>query len=165
MIIVTQDAERKHCCGDCSNRREYEQIWPIDPTMQNWKIFGQRVGEDNHKEPQYADREHADLAARDVANLALAFSDQPAGAEKRIAKAQADAAKDRKRGEPADLTAGIFAVREPHSFYQGTDRQPLYKSRDQGPTGKAQIPDPAQPLRLVAKLERHAAQDQAQQHD
>ncbi len=43
--------------------------------------------------------------------------------------------------------------------------QPLYKSRDQGPAGKAYIPDPAQPLRLVTKLEGHTAQDQAQQHD
>src|ERR1700731_3738923 len=121
MIIVTQDAERKHCCGDCSNRREYEQIWPIDPTMQDWKIFGQRVGEDNHKERQYADREHWDLPMRHIAYLAVAFLRQPTGAEKRVAKAQAEAAKDRKRREPADRTAGILAVRDLQPFHQGAD--------------------------------------------
>src|SRR5712675_408659 len=133
--------------------------------MQDWKVFGQGVGEHNHQERQYADRKYGNLAARDVANLALAFSDQPASAKKRVAKAQADAAKDRKRREPADRTAGIFAVRELQSFNQGADRHALYKSRDQGSAGEAQIPDPPQPLRFVAKLECHTAQDQAGEHD
>jgi len=69
-------------------------------------VFGECVSEHNREERQYADRKHRYLAARDVANPTFAFSDQPAGAEKRIAKAQADAAKDRKRRQPADLTAG-----------------------------------------------------------
>jgi len=49
-------------------------------------VLGQRVGEHKHEECQYADREYGDLAARDVANLGVAFSDQPAGAKKRIPK-------------------------------------------------------------------------------
>ena len=81
------------------------------------------------------------------------------------AEAQADAAKDRKRREPAGFTARILAVRERQSSHQGPDRHSLYEGGDQGASSEAQIPDPAQPLRLVAKLECHAAQDQAQQHD
>ena len=73
--------------------------------------------------------------------------------------------KDRKRREPAELAAGIFAVRDRQAFHQGADRHALDEGRDQRTAGEAQIPDPAQPFRLVAKLERHAAQDQAQQHD
>src|SRR6266481_3461460 len=86
-------------------------------------------------------------------------------AEKRVTKAEPDAAYRRKRRKPAEVTFGILTVRDLQSFHQGADRHPLYKGRDQRSAGKAQIPDPAQPLRLVAKFERNPAQDQAQQHD
>jgi hypothetical protein len=79
IVVVLQDAQREHDCCDRPNRREYEQIRPIDPAMQDWKIFDQRVSKDNHEKRQHADREHGDLAARDVTNLRLALSDQPAG--------------------------------------------------------------------------------------
>ena len=92
MVIVTQDAEREHCCGDRANCREYEQIRPIDPTMQDWKVFGQRVSEDKHEERQHADRENGNLPTRHIADLGVAFLQQPAGAEKRVAKAEPDAA-------------------------------------------------------------------------
>src|SRR5260370_3271439 len=105
MVIVTEDAEREHDCRDRANRREYEQIRPLDPTMQDWKIFRQRVGEDKHEKRQHAERENGNLPMRHIANLGLAFLRQPAGAEQRVAKAQADAAKNRKRGEPTDRTA------------------------------------------------------------
>jgi len=51
------------------------------------------------------------------------------------------------------------------SFYEGPDRDPLHECRDQGSAGKAQIPDPPHSLRLVAKLERHTAQNQARQYE
>ncbi len=35
MVVVTEDTEREHDCGDRANRREYEEIRPIDPTMQD----------------------------------------------------------------------------------------------------------------------------------
>src|SRR5437868_4116446 len=86
MVVVAKDTEPEHDCGDCANRREYEQIRPIDPTMQDWKVLGERVNEDNHEERRYADRKYADLAVRDVTDLGVAFLHKPAGAEKRITK-------------------------------------------------------------------------------
>src|SRR3984957_9850877 len=149
MAVMAEYTEREHDCGARANHREYEEIRPIDPTVQDWEMLGQCVTEDDDEIHQYRNRENADLAVRPVANLALAFPDQPASAQKRVAKAQADAAKDRKRREPADRTAGIFAVRELQSFDQGTDGHPLDESRDQRPASEAQIPDPPQPLRFV----------------
>ncbi len=92
MAVVVQDAEREHDCPDCTNRREHEQIWPIDPTMQDWKVLGQRVSEDKHEERQHTDRENGNLPMRHIANLGGAFLHQPAGAKKRVAKAEPDAA-------------------------------------------------------------------------
>src|SRR5712672_3548298 len=101
MVILTEDAEREHGCGDRADCREYEQIRPINPAMQDREIFSQRVSEDSHEKRQYGNRENGNLPMRRIANLSLAFLHQPAGAKKRIAKAQADAAQDRKRREPA----------------------------------------------------------------
>src|SRR3984957_13994845 len=165
MVIVTQDAEREYGCGHRSNRREYEEVRPINPAMQDWKVFRQRISEDNHKKYQHGDRENGNLPMRHVTALTFAFLRQPTGAEKRVAKAEPDAAQYRKRRQPAEGTTGILAVRDLQSFHQRADHHPLDKSRDQGSAGKAEIPDPPQPLRFIAKLERHAAQDQAQQHD
>jgi hypothetical protein len=66
-----------------------------------------------------------------------------------------------KRREPAEVAAGVLAVPDLQSFYEGSDRNPLHECPDQGSAGKAQIPDPPHSLRLVAKFERYAAQDQA----
>src|SRR5271169_6377095 len=79
VVVVVYDAEREQCCRYRANCREYEQIGSIDPAMQDWKVLGQRVGEHKQEECQYADREYGDLAARGVANLGVAFSDQPTG--------------------------------------------------------------------------------------
>jgi len=73
MVIVTEDAERKHDGGDRANRREYEQIRLVDPMMQDREVFGQRVAKDNHEEHQHAERENGNLPMRHVANLGLAF--------------------------------------------------------------------------------------------
>src|SRR5882762_2577350 len=56
MVIVIQDAEPEYCCGDSANRREYEQMRPINPAMQYLKVFDERISEDNHEERQYAHR-------------------------------------------------------------------------------------------------------------
>jgi hypothetical protein len=87
-----ENAECEHDCGDGTNRREYEEKWPIDPAMQDWKVFGQRVNEDKHKERQHAARENGNLPVRHIANLGVAFLRQPASADKRVAEAQTDAA-------------------------------------------------------------------------
>src|SRR2546423_9764944 len=125
VVVMIHDAKREHDCSDRPNRRENEQIGPIDPAMQDGKIFGQSVTEHNHQEHQYPDREYRNLTARDVANVALTFSEQPAGAKKSVTKTQTYSAKARKRRKPANRTAGIFAVRELQSFDQGADRQAL----------------------------------------
>src|SRR6266851_4801673 len=165
MVIATQDAEREHDRGDPANRRECEEIRPIDPAMQDRKMFSKRVNEDDDEKHQYGNREDADLAVRPVANLGVAFLHQPAGAEKRVAKAQADATQDRKWREPAEVTAGILTVRDLQSFDESPDRDSLHEAREQGAGRKAQIPDPAHLLCLVAKLECYTAKDQARQYE
>ena len=151
---MVHDAEREHDCSDRPNRGENEQIGPIDPAMQDWKVFGQRIGKYNYKECQHADGKPGYLTTRGALNPGFAFSDQPARTEKRIAKAEADAAKHRKRRQPADRATGIFTIRELQSFDQSANRHSLNESCDQGSAGEAQIPNPAQPLGFIAKLER-----------
>src|SRR5258708_9846194 len=53
-IIVTEDAAREHDCGDRANRREYEEIRPVDPAMKDLEMLSQRVNEDDDKKQQYA---------------------------------------------------------------------------------------------------------------
>src|SRR6266481_895696 len=72
-IIVTEDAKREHDCGDRANCREYEEIRPVDPAMQDWEMLSQRVNEHEHEKYQYGNREKADLAVCPVADLAVAF--------------------------------------------------------------------------------------------
>ena len=143
MIIVTQDAEPENRRRDRADRGKDEQIGPIDPALQDRKVFGQSVSENNHKECQYAERENGNLPMRHIANHGVAFPDQPAGPKKRIAKAQADAAKDRERREPADITVGIFAVR---------NCSPSTRAPTVNPCIKVAIRDP--PAKLKSQIHR-----------
>jgi len=92
MVIVTQDTECEHGCGNRSDRREYEEERPIGPAMQDWKVFRQRISEDKHKNAKYRDSEDGNLPTRHIANLSFAFLQQPAGAEERVDQAKPDAA-------------------------------------------------------------------------
>src|SRR5258708_33315013 len=127
--------------------------------MQDRKVFGQRVSEDNNKECQNADREDRDLAMRHFPNLGLAFLRKPTGAEKCVAETESNAAKNRKRREPADLTAGILTVGEWKSFHQCANSHPLYEGRDQATSPKPQIPHPPLPLPLLPKPSPHPPQN------
>src|ERR1700730_15120174 len=115
--------------------------------MQDWKVLGQGVNEDDDEKHQYGNRENPDLAVRPVTDFALAFLHQPAGAEKRVAKAQTDAEEGRKWREPAKVTTGILTVGDLKPLDQGADRRPLHEARDQRSARKAQVPDPPQALR------------------
>src|SRR6202521_3913941 len=112
MVIVTEDAECEHGCGHRSNRREYEEVRPIDPAMQDWKVFRQRISEDNHKKYQHGNRENGNLPMRHVTDLGFAFLRQPTGAEKRVAKAEPETTRYRKPSHPAEATPCILPACE-----------------------------------------------------
>src|SRR5208337_3111767 len=95
-----------------------------------------------------------------LADIALAFPDQPTSTEQGIAETQADAAQDRKSTEPAEFAAGVLAVGDRKLFYEGAYGHPLRECGDERPSGKTGVPDPPHSLGLVAILERNAAQDQ-----
>ncbi len=162
---MAQDAGRERDRRDCADRGEDEQIRSREPSIHDRKVLCEGVNEDDDEEDQDADREHADLPVRCVADVRLAFPDQPAGAEKGVAKAQSDPARHGKRCEPAEVAARISTVRDLQPFHQCANRHSLHEAREQGSACKAQIPYPAHPLRLVAKLECYSTQDQTQQHD
>ncbi len=87
------------------------------------KILGKREGEYNEQENEQTDRQVRDLAICRVADVALAFADEPAGAEQRVTEAQADAAEHGERAEPAEVAAGILAVGDRQALDQRADRQ------------------------------------------
>src|SRR5258708_13476672 len=76
-VVLTEDAQREHDCGDRANCREYEEIRPLDPTMQDWEMLGQPVNETDDEKYQYANRENSDLAGRPVPNLRVPLLHQP----------------------------------------------------------------------------------------
>src|SRR5260370_38984503 len=127
-------------------------------------MFGQGVGEDDHEENEESNRQIGDQMVGCVPDLAFALLDQPTGAEKGITETQADAAKRREGTEPAKVAAAVLAVGDWKAFHERADGHALFKRGDERSAGEAGVPKPTQPLRLVAKLERHAAQDQARQH-
>jgi hypothetical protein len=56
-VTATVNAAGQHDCSQGPDRREDEQIWPVDPAMHQREIFGQRVDEDDSQEDEHADRE------------------------------------------------------------------------------------------------------------
>ena len=128
-------------------------------------MFGKCIGEDHDEEGEQAHRQNRNLAVRGLADLGLAFADEPAGAKQRVADTQADAAKQGERTEPAEVAANIAAVDDRQSLDQGADGHALHEGGDERSAGKAGVPDPPHPLRLVAELEGDAAQDQPRQHE
>src|SRR5258708_6296047 len=100
-----------------------------------------------------------------AATIGLDFVTKHAGTQKGKAEAEADAAKYRKRAEPAEFAADVMAIGDRKALDEGPDRHALDEGGEERSAGKAGIPDPPHPLCLVAELERYAAQDQARQHN
>src|ERR1700756_2506607 len=92
IVVVMKDAARKNYGGYGTDRREDKQIRPVNPSMHDRKVVGEGVDEDNDQERQDCNCKDRNLATRDITDLRVAFSDQPAGTEKRVAKAKAGAA-------------------------------------------------------------------------
>src|SRR6201987_6058763 len=92
IVVVVKDAARKHDGGDNADRREDEQIRPVDPSMHDRKVVAERVDKDNDQESQYSGCKYRKLATRHLTDLRSALPDQPAGAEKCVAKAKSGAA-------------------------------------------------------------------------
>src|SRR5580700_108983 len=154
----------RHHRRDCADRREDKKIRPLDPSVDDPKVLGQSVTEHDHQKSEQSNRENRNQTIGRLADIALAFPDQPASPEQGIAEAQADTAQYSKGTEPSEFAAGILAVDDRQLLYKGADGQALHERGDEGASGKARIPDPPQTLGLTAIFERHSAQDQARQH-
>src|ERR1700730_2806590 len=164
-VPAAADAGGQHERGQRTDRRKNEQIRPVDPSVHQRKIFDQGVYEDDGQEHEHAGREIGYLSPRRVPDISVTLVDQPAGAEQRIAETQADTTEHGKRTEPAEIAADILAIRDRQPLDEGADGHSLDERRRNGSTNEAPIPEPARPLRLVAKLKCHSAQDQPSQHD
>src|ERR1700730_3071385 len=105
VIAAVADAEREHGDAKRADHREDEQIRTLEPAAQHTKILGQRIGEHHNEKYEQADRQIRHEAIGALAQLAFAFLDQPAGAEKRIPNTQYEAAENREQAEPAGLAA------------------------------------------------------------
>ena len=114
------------------------------------KMLGQRVAEDDEQEDEQAERQIRDQAIGLIADIAFAFLDQPAGAEQRVAEAEADrrtapqtgsASRNRRRH------SGRSAIGKP--LDERPDRHALDEGGGERSAGKADIPDPTQCARLL----------------
>src|SRR5882724_4833811 len=159
-VPMAFNADRQHDGRQGGNSRKDEEIGTFDPSMHDLEIFSQSKRKDDNQKDEQPDRQIGDLAIGGGLDVPIAFSDQPTGAKKRVAETQPDAAKCGERTEPAKIAAGVLAVCERQTLNQCANGHALDKCRDQRAAEKAEVPDPAHPLRLVAKLERHTAKDQ-----
>src|SRR5208282_2501036 len=163
-IPASPNARGRHECRDDTDRREDKQIRPLKPSMDDPKIFGQGVYKDDNQEGEQSSRQVRDQTIGLLADIALAFPDEPTSTEQGIAETQADTAQHRKSTEPAEYASRVLAVGDRKPLDEGTYGHALHEGSDERPSGKTGVPDPPHPLRLVAIFERHAAQDQARQH-
>src|SRR5271166_279803 len=85
-IPATPYAFGRHDRGDDADRRKDKQIRPLEPSVHDPKIFGQGVYEDDNKEGEQSSRQIRDQTIGFLADIALAFPDQPTSAEQGIAE-------------------------------------------------------------------------------
>ena len=159
------DADGQHDRGGDADRREDEQIRPLEPSSHNRKVLAERIGEHDDEEDEQPERQIGDEAISRLSNLALALPDEPAGAEQRVAETQTDAAQQREGTEPAEFAPGIAAIDHRQALDERSDHQALDERGEQRSADEARVPDPTRALRLVAEFECDSAQDQAGQHD
>jgi hypothetical protein len=131
--------------------------------VQYLEVLGQCVAEDDDEKDEQCNCEKRNQPIRFLADIAFTFPHQPASTEQGISETQADTAQHRKGTEPAEIAAGVLAVGNRKLLHEGAYNHALDESSDKGTSGKAGIPDPAQPFRLVTVFERDAAQDQPRQ--
>ena len=105
---------------------------------------------------------HRYAAARPAAQRIFGLKDQPARAEQRITKHEADPAQDRKRCDPVERASGKLAVHDRYSADHGSDRGALDKGRNERADSEAAIPESACSA-PSAEFERDAAEYQSQE--
>jgi hypothetical protein len=98
-----------------------------------------RRGKGHKQHAKHRDGEPADATMGPVAQLALAFEHEPAGAEQRVAAYQADPRQDRKWVQPAKRAAGVLAFHHRNTADHGADRGAL-RERDHDRTKKEPPP-------------------------
>src|ERR1700677_3130958 len=120
-VTATPDAYRQHDRGHDADGGEDQQIGTLEPSTHYWEIFDKRKGEDDEQEDEQSNGEIGYLAISGIADVRLAFSDEPAGAEKRIAEAEANAAQHREGAEPAEHAADVSAIGEGKALDERSD--------------------------------------------
>ena len=98
-------------------------------------------------------------------HVAFGLRDEPAAAEQRIRDDQAEARQQAERREPVERAAGIHAVLHVDALQERAERDPLEQRRAGRAADEREIPQLLRAARLRADLERHAAEDQAHQHE
>src|SRR5262245_8928211 len=100
-------------------------------------MLAKRIGKDDEQKYEQAGGKIGDQAIGAVSHFGFAFPDEPAGTEKRIAEAEADAAQDRKRAEPTEFATSVVAIGDGKTLDDGPDRQALNESGQQGSPSEA----------------------------
>src|SRR5271170_527290 len=163
-VTAAPNVCREHDRRQDADRGKDQQIRPLEPSAHYGKILDEREGEDDNQEDEQSKRQKRYLAIGCVANVRLAFPDEPAGAEKRIAEAETEAAQHREGAEPAEHAADVPPIVEGKSLDERSDRHALDEGGEKRSAGKTGIPNPPQPLGLVAEFESDTSQDQAREH-
>ena len=57
------------------------RVWPLEPSVHDPKVFGQGVGEDDDQEGEQCNRQIGDQTIGFLADITLAFPDEPASAQ------------------------------------------------------------------------------------
>src|SRR5260370_20000706 len=109
-VLTMADACGEHNYGKRAEDGENEQVWPLEPSLHDRQIFRQGVGKHDNQKHEQCKRQIGDEAIGFVADLAFTFSDEPAGAEERVADTQSDAAEHRKGAEPTEFAANVATV-------------------------------------------------------
>src|SRR6516165_2860666 len=128
------------------------------------EVRRQSINKDDHQKGEQSNRQIVQPVVRCFSHFAFALFYEPAGTEQRISNTQADTAQYCKGTEPAKCTADISTIGDREPLNQGAYGHALDEGGDQGSAGETGVPNPPQPLRLVAKLERHSTEDEPSQH-
>ncbi len=152
--------ERRHQ----RHRPEIIDVGDREPAQGDALERDRRPQAHRHHEGEHEDEQHLGLAARALGDRAFGLHHQPGRAEQRIARDHAEAAQERERLRPVERPACERAVLDLDALDQPAQDQALAECGEGRAGREGEIP-----IRLAgdgdhAKLERHPAKDERQQH-
>ena len=164
-VAPAAKARGQHARRKGSDRGKDQEIGPLEPPLHHAEILGKRNDKHGDQEDEQRDRQTRNEPVGELADLAVAFADEPARAEQRIADAKADAAEQREGAQPAEVAADIAAIGDRQPLDQSADGQPLHEGGDERTAGETRVPEPPPALRPMPELESDPAQDQPAEHE